>query len=207
MPDELLVVTAHGLSNKARTIQDANKQKPTWKLIKDKSEQTNSCYRSDNNKKNIPIIMELQQRRSSSSKAFKTTGLGGGNGNGNGIVTTTEEFLDEQFEPLQYDVTNCFTMLFGGRTTLYLDEDTVSIQDNCLCNSSSTEVRKPGKKHDNKKMVLLLDTSCWCYRVSLTFRSNLFCAFIFLLPPFPGSRLSFFLFERYHMVKLVMSIN
>ena len=123
--------------------------------------------------------MELQQRRSSSSKAFKTTGLGGGNGNGNGIVTTTEEFLDEQFEPLQYDVTNCFTMLFGGRTTLYLDEDTVSIQDNCLCNSSSTEVRKTGKKHDNNK----IRTSCCCCGISLTCRSNLVCALIFFFLP------------------------
>ena len=48
---------------------------------------------------------------------------------------------DQIFETLEYDVTNCFTMLFCGRTTLYLEEDTVSIQDNCMCNNSSSEVR------------------------------------------------------------------
>ena len=48
---------------------------------------------------------------------------------------------DQVFETLEYDVTNCFTMLFCGRTTLYLEEDTVSIQDNCMCNNSSSEVR------------------------------------------------------------------
>ena len=61
------------------------------------------------------------------------------------------EVDDEEFEPLQYDVTTCLTMLFRGRTTLYLDEDTVSIQDNCLCNNSSTEVRSTQKTKIRKR--------------------------------------------------------